>query len=99
MESQPSSIGRFEGDIKEVEGGIQVNGQTIKIFKEKDASQIKWGAAGSEYIADCTGAYLSKEKAQAHIAGGAKKVIMSAPPKDDTPIYVFGVNHQKYTPD
>ncbi len=92
-------IGRFEGEVKQIEGGIEVNGQKIKIFKEKDASQIKWGATGCDYIADCTGAYLSKEKAQAHINAGAKKVIMSAPPKDDTPIYVVGVNHNKYTPD
>ena len=87
------NIGRFDGTVKEVAGGIEVNGQVIKIFKEKDASQLKWGAAGSEYIADCTGAYLTKEKAQLHINNGAKKVIMSAPPKDDTPIYVYGVNH------
>ena len=92
-------LGRFNGTVKEIEGGIEVNGQKIKIFKEKDASQIKWGASGSEYIADCTGVYLSKDKAQAHITAGAKKVIMSAPPKDDTPIYVVGVNHNKYTPD
>lgn len=76
-----------------------MNGQFIRVFKEKDASQIRWGDAGSEYIADCTGAYLTQEKAQAHIKAGAKKVIMSAPPKDDTPIYVMGVNHTEYKPD
>ena len=70
-------LGRFNGTVKEIEGGIEVNGQKIKIFKEKDASQIKWGASGSEYIADCTGVYLSKDKAQAHITAGAKKVIIA----------------------
>lgn len=85
--------------MKAVEGGIEVNGQTIKIFKEKDASQIKWGSVGAEYIAECTGVYLNKEKAEAHIKGGAKKVIMSAPPKDDTPIFVMGVNNTEYKPD
>ena len=92
-------IGRFEGTVNQIEGGIEVNGQKIRVFKEKDASQLKWGDAGSEYIADCTGAYLTKEKAQLHLNNGAKKVIMSAPPKDDTPIYVYGVNHEKYKSD
>lgn len=92
-------VGRFKGEVKKIDGGIRVNGQDIKIFKEKDASQIKWGASGAEYVAECTGVYLDRAKAEAHIKGGAKKVIMSAPPKDDTPIFVMGVNHTEYKPE
>ena len=92
-------VGRFKGEVQKIDGGIRVNGQDIKIFKEKDASQIKWGASGAEYVAECTGVYLDRVKAEAHIKGGAKKVIMSAPPKDDTPIFVMGVNHTEYKPE
>jgi len=92
-------IGRFNGDVKLINGGIQVNGNDIRIFKEKDASQIKWGDSGSDYVAECTGVYLSQEKAAAHIKSGAKKVIMSAPAKDDTPLFVMGVNHKDYKPE
>jgi glyceraldehyde 3-phosphate dehydrogenase len=78
---------------------MQVNGQTIKVFKEKDAGAIGWNKSGADYIAECTGVYLKADKAQAHLKGGAKKVIMSAPPKDDSPIFVMGVNHTEYKPD
>ena len=76
-----------------------MNGQTIKVFKEKDAGAIGWNKSGADYIAECTGVYLKADKAQAHLKGGAKKVIMSAPPKDDSPIFVMGVNHTEYKPD
>lgn len=85
--------------MKKTDDGIEVNGQRIKVFKEKDASQLKWGAAGADYIAECTGVYLTKDAASAHIKGGAKKVLLSAPPKDDSPIFVVGVNHHEYKPD
>jgi glyceraldehyde 3-phosphate dehydrogenase len=78
---------------------MEINGQRIKIFKEKNAENIKWGAVGADYIGECTGVYLKQETAQGHIKGGAKKVIMSAPPKDDTPLFVMGVNHTEYKAD
>lgn len=89
-------IGRFNGDIKKVEGGIEIDGHKVRVFQEKDASLIKWGEAGADYIGECSGAYTNKEKASLHLKGGAKKVIISAPPKDDAPIYVMGVNHTEY---
>lgn len=92
-------IGRFAHDVKKVDGGIEINGQKIAVFKEKDASQLRWGDAGADYVAECSGVYLKKETAEQHIRGGAKKVIMSAPPKDDSPIFVVGVNHLEYTKD
>ena len=66
---------------------------------DKEAKNFRWGDAGVEYLADCSGAYLTKEKAQVHTAIGAKKIIMSAPSKDDTPLFVMGVNHKEYTKD
>jgi glyceraldehyde 3-phosphate dehydrogenase len=89
-----SAHGRFAGEIQKIdEDNIKVNGQKIRIFREKDASKIGWGGEGAEYVAESSGVFLDKEKAQHHLNGGAKKVIMSAPPKDDTPILVMGVNH------
>merc|ERR1712125_140438 len=75
---------------------LVVNGQNIKIFHEKDPAAIPWGAAGANYICESTGVFTQKEKAELHIKGGAKKVIISAPPKDAVPIYVVGVNHTEY---
>jgi glyceraldehyde 3-phosphate dehydrogenase len=92
-------IGRFPGTVEKYEHGIVVNGHKIRVFGEKDASAIKWGDVGADYIAEATGAYTAKEKAALHLKGGAKKVIISAPPKDDVPIYVVGVNHNDYKPD
>ena len=76
-----------------------MNGHKVKVFNDKDAKNFNWGDSGAEYIADCSGAYLTKEKAQAHINIGGKKIVMSAPPKDDTPMYVMGVNHTEYKKD
>merc|ERR1712060_821289 len=73
-----------------------VNGRDIRIFHEKDPASIGWGAAGAEYVCESTGVFTEKPKAELHIGGGAKKVIISAPPKDAVPIYVMGVNHQDY---
>merc|ERR1711906_70408 len=68
----------------------------IQIFHEKDPAAIPWGAAGADYICESTGVFTAQEKAELHIKGGAKKVIISAPPKDAVPIYVVGVNHTEY---
>jgi len=91
---------RFNGTvaIKE-EGGndfLVVNGRDIRVFHEKDPSAIKWGEVGATYVCESTGVFTEKAKAELHIAGGAKKVIISAPPKDAVPIYVMGVNHLNY---
>jgi glyceraldehyde 3-phosphate dehydrogenase len=93
-----SLIGRFDGEIKQVEGGIEVNGHKVRVFTEKDPTQIKWGEVGADYIGECSGAFTTLEKASLHLKGGAKKAIISAPPKDALPIYVMGVNHNNYNP-
>lgn len=69
------------------------------MYAEKDASLIKWSEAGADYICESTGVYTKKDTAALHLKGGAKKVIISAPPKDDAPIYVVGVNHTEYKTD
>ena len=91
--------GRFEGEVSSTENAIVVNGKEIPIFAERDPKNIPWGKLEAEYVVESTGLFLTKEKAQAHIDAGAKKVIMSAPSKDDTPMFVCGVNLDKYTTD
>ena len=96
--------GRFNGTVTadDEASTITVDGKTVKILSDKtyrDASLIPWGELGVDYVLECTGVYLTKEKAQAHIDAGAKVVIMSGPAKDDTPMFVCGVNLDKYTPD
>jgi len=88
--------GKFDGTIEVKEGVLVVNGQSIRITSEKNPADLAWSEVGAEYVVESTGLFLTKEKAQAHIDAGAKRVIMSAPSKDDTPMFVFGVNHQKY---
>merc|ERR1711862_886288 len=75
---------------------LVVDGVEIQVFHEKDPASIPWGAAGAEYVCESTGVFTAKEKAELHLKGGAKKVIISAPPKDSVPIYVMGVNHKDY---
>lgn len=88
--------GRFKGTIA-VEGNtLVVNGKKIRLTAEKDPAALKWGEVGADVVIESTGIFLTKEGGQKHIAAGAKKVILSAPSKDDTPMFVFGVNHQKY---
>ncbi|VAX37977.1 NAD-dependent glyceraldehyde-3-phosphate dehydrogenase [hydrothermal vent metagenome] len=94
-----STHGRFDGDISVEGGNLIVNGKTIRITAERDPANLKWDEIGAEYIVESTGFFLTKEAAKGHIAAGAKKVIMSAPSKDDTPMFVMGVNQDKYTPD
>ena len=94
-----SIFGRFQGTLERYEDGIIVNGEKIRVYSENDAADIRWGECGAEYIIDATGAYCTTEKAMAHIKGGAKKVIISAPAKDqDTPTFVMGINHELYQP-
>jgi len=91
---------RFNGTVAmKEEGGsdfLVVNGRDIRVFHEKDPAAIKWGEVGATYVCESTGVFTEKAKAELHIAGGAKKVIISAPPKDAVPIYVMGVNHLDY---
>eukprot|EP01015_Nassula_variabilis_P004521 TRINITY_DN1314_c0_g1_i4.p1 TRINITY_DN1314_c0_g1~~TRINITY_DN1314_c0_g1_i4.p1 ORF type:complete len:364 (-),score=103.32 TRINITY_DN1314_c0_g1_i4:111-1202(-) len=88
--------GNFPHHITAEGNYLNVNGKKIRVFQEKDASKIPWGSEGASIICESSGVNLTKEKCQAHIDAGAKKVIMSAPAKDDTPTYVVGVNHNKY---
>lgn len=92
-----STFGRFPGEVDYYDGGIIVNGNKIPVTSENDAKDIDWTKCGAEYIIEGTGAYNTQEKAQVHIDNGAKKVIISAPAKDNvTPTFVVGVNHEKY---
>lgn len=94
-----STHGRFKGEVSVKDGQLIVNGQVIRVTAEKNPADIKWGAVGADYVVESTGLFLSKDKAQGHLDAGAKKVIMSAPSKDDTPMFVMGVNHTSYTND
>lgn len=89
--------GRYPGEVTVKDGNLVVSGTTIQVFAEKEPSAIPWGKAGAQYICESTGVFTSKDKAGLHLSGGAKKVIISAPPKDDTPMFVMGVNHEEYT--
>ena len=91
--------GKFQGEVSSTENAIVVNGKQIPVYAERNPSDIPWGELGAEYVVESTGLFLTKEKAQGHIDAGAKKVIMSAPSKDDTPMFVCGVNLDKYTSD
>jgi len=88
--------GQFNGSIEVKNGQLVVNGKAIRVTAEKDPINLKWNEIGAEYVVESTGLFLTKEKAQGHLAAGAKRVIMSAPSKDDTPMFVFGVNHKLY---
>ena len=88
--------GRFNGDIGLDGTSMVVNGKKIRTTAEKDPAQLKWGEVGADVVIDCTGFFLTTESCQAHIAAGAKKVVQSAPAKDSTPMFVYGVNHGTY---
>jgi glyceraldehyde 3-phosphate dehydrogenase len=94
-----STHGRFNGTVEVKDGHLVVNGTKIRVTSEKNPADLKWAEVGAEYVVESTGLFLTKEKAQGHIDAGAKKVIMSAPSKDDTPMFVMGVNHKKYKSD
>ena len=88
--------GQFKGTIEVKENALVVNGHSIRVTAEKDPANLKWNEVGAEYVVESTGLFLTKEKAEAHIKAGAKRVVMSAPSKDDTPMFVMGVNNKTY---
>jgi len=88
--------GQFQGSIEVKDGALVVNGHSIRVTAEKDPANLKWNEVGAEYVVESTGLFLTKEKAEAHIKAGAKRVVMSAPSKDDTPMFVMGVNNKTY---
>jgi len=88
--------GHFDGTIEVANGNLVVNGNTVRVTSEKDPANLKWKEIDAEYVVESTGIFLTKEKAEAHIKAGAKRVVMSGPPKDDTPMFVMGVNEKKY---
>lgn len=94
-----SSFGRFEKEVSidEENSEIIVDGTRIKYFQEKEASKLPWKDLGVDVVLECTGVYETKEKCAEHIKAGAKKVVLSAPPKDDTPVYLIGVNEKDYS--
>eukprot|EP00921_Rhytidocystis_pertsovi_P011046 GHVQ01017800.1.p1 GENE.GHVQ01017800.1~~GHVQ01017800.1.p1 ORF type:complete len:395 (+),score=56.15 GHVQ01017800.1:167-1186(+) len=89
--------GVFPGDVKAEGGKLVVAGKSIDVYMEKEPAKILWGKSGAHYVCESTGVFTDKEKAALHIQGGCKKVIISAPPKDDTPMFVMGVNEEKYS--
>jgi len=88
--------GRFNGAVSVKDGKLVVNGQEIRVTAEKSPANLKWGEVGAEYVVESTGLFLTKETCQGHIDAGAKRVVMSAPSKDDTPMFVMGVNNKTY---
>lgn len=94
-----STHGGFDGTVEVKDGNLIVNGQTIRVTAERNPADLKWSDVGAEYVVESTGLFLTKESAQGHIDAGAKKVIMSAPSKDDTPMFVMGVNEENYSSD
>jgi len=94
-----STHGQFKGEVEVRDGKLVVNGQEIRVTSEKSPANLKWNEVGAEIVVESTGLFLTKETAQGHIDAGAKRVVMSAPSKDDTPMFVMGVNESKFTPD
>ncbi len=91
-----STHGRFQGEVAVENGQLVVNGQVIRISAERDPNNLKWGEVGANYVLESTGFFLTDDSARAHINAGAKRVVMSAPSKDATPMFVMGVNHSSY---
>ena len=88
--------GRFNGDVSVDGGNLVVNGKSIRLTAERDPANLKWNEAGVDIVIECTGFFLDDATCQKHLAAGAKKVVMSAPSKDATPMFVYGVNHETY---
>ncbi|EEY57106.1 triosephosphate isomerase/glyceraldehyde-3-phosphate dehydrogenase, putative [Phytophthora infestans T30-4] len=91
-----STHGKFDGSVATKDGNLVINGEVIHVFTARNPAEIPWGKAGATYVCESTGVFTTTEKAQSHIEGGCKKVVISAPPKDSTPMYVMGVNHKEY---
>ncbi|MBM5802719.1 MAG: type I glyceraldehyde-3-phosphate dehydrogenase [Cyanobacteria bacterium K_DeepCast_35m_m2_155] len=91
-----STHGRFDGQVEVINGQLVVNGQPIRITAERDPANLAWGEIGADYVLESTGFFLTDEAARAHLRAGAKRVVMSAPSKDETPMFVMGVNHKSY---
>jgi glyceraldehyde 3-phosphate dehydrogenase len=91
-----STHGRFNGTVEVKDGQLVVNGNTIRVTSERNPADLKWDEVGAEFVVESTGLFLTDDKARAHIEAGAKKVVMSAPSKDATPMFVMGVNHESY---
>jgi glyceraldehyde 3-phosphate dehydrogenase len=96
MLTYDSVHGRFKGEVSVDNGQLVVNGKRIRLSQERDPAALKWDAIGADIVVDSTGLFLDKASAEKHLVAGAKKVLMSAPSKDDTPMFVYGVNHQRY---
>lgn len=94
-----STHGKFDGEVSVSNGNLVVNGREVRVSSERNPADLKWDAIGAEYVAEATGIFLTKETAQGHLDAGAKKVVMTGPSKDDTPMFVMGVNNEKYTND
>lgn len=90
--------GQYKGEVQAIDGNLVIDGRVIRVFNAKDPKDIPWGDAHADYVCESTGVFTTTESASAHIKGGAKHVIISAPPKDSTPMFVMGVNHELYTP-
>ena len=88
--------GRFDGEVSVSGNDLIVNGKKIRLTAEKDPAVLKWNEVGADIVIECTGLFLTEETCQKHIAAGAKKVVQSAPSKDETPMFVYGVNHETY---
>ena len=88
--------GRFDGDVSAKDGNLVVNGKTIRLTAERDPANLAWGDVNADIVIESTGFFLTEESCQAHINAGAKKVVQSAPSKDATPMFVYGVNHSEY---
>ena len=91
--------GRFNGDVDYDDEYLYINGQKTRLLNSRDPNTLNWGELGADYVLECTGKFLTREKAQPHLNQGAKVVVFSGPSKDETPMFVYGVNHETYTPD
>ena len=98
MIKHDSIHGQFKGEVYAENGEIVINGKRVKVFNEKDPANIPWGEIGVEYVLECSGVFTTLETANAHLQGGAKKVVISAPSKD-APMFVMGVNNETYSPE